>query len=224
MFPGPRSVSEKPEETLLGEAGSAGRNAHNSMRQELHTFLSPMPAGLPGSFTPAEQPDGLDACRRDRTGLRLEVPQPGPAGTRRMDDGSALILAPCSSIHTFFMRFAIDVLFVNNDGRVRRCIRLFPRGASPIALGAFAAIELPAGTAAASDTRPATSSVLARRSESARHRRRRCGWTERSSAPARRIVWSQPDSAMAAGTDRPARSILNHLIQDVSTLGHTQQL
>jgi uncharacterized membrane protein (UPF0127 family) len=38
----------------------------------------------------------------------------------------AILLRPCSSIHTFWMRFAIDVVFLDSDGRIadiRRTVR-----------------------------------------------------------------------------------------------------
>jgi uncharacterized protein len=88
----------------------------------------------------------------------------GLLGRARLDDGAALILAPCSSIHTFFMHFAIDVLFVKKDGRVAKIYPALPAWRIAIALGAFAAIELPAGTAAASGTRSGDLVLLARRS------------------------------------------------------------
>jgi uncharacterized protein len=37
---------------------------------------------------------------------------------RAMAKRSALILKPCNSIHTCFMRFSIDVVFVGMDGSV----------------------------------------------------------------------------------------------------------
>ena len=41
-------------------------------------------------------------------------------------DGSALVIAPTNAIHTFFMRFAIDVAFVARDGRVLKIRRAMP--------------------------------------------------------------------------------------------------
>lgn len=32
--------------------------------------------------------------------------------------GEGILLAPCNSIHTFFMRFSIDVIFLSADGEV----------------------------------------------------------------------------------------------------------
>ena len=62
--------------------------------------------------------------------------------------GSALIIAPCQAVHTVGMRFAIDVLLVNRVGRVVRVRERVRSWRVVVALTAFAAIELPAGTLA----------------------------------------------------------------------------
>ena len=67
---------------------------------------------------------------------------------------SALILAPCSSIHTLFMRFPIDVVFVASDGRVMRVFHALAPWRIGWTFRAFAAVELPAGTALRSGVRP----------------------------------------------------------------------
>jgi uncharacterized membrane protein (UPF0127 family) len=36
--------------------------------------------------------------------------------------GQAMFLCPCTSIHTFFMRFSIDIIFVSTDLRVTRIV------------------------------------------------------------------------------------------------------
>lgn len=71
----------------------------------------------------------------------------GLLGKKEFKKGSALVIKPCNSIHTFFMRFPIDVLFVSRDNRVVKIIyRLVPFRLTPIYFSAFFAIELPAGT------------------------------------------------------------------------------
>ena len=63
--------------------------------------------------------------------------------------GHGLLIRPCSSIHMFFMRFALDVVFVDADGRVVRVLdSIRPWRASLPVRGAKAAVELPAGAAA----------------------------------------------------------------------------
>ena len=62
------------------------------------------------------------------------------------DPGAALVLAPCFMVHTAFMQFAIDVIFVDRGGRVRRIVRRLPPWRMAAAPLAYATIELPAGT------------------------------------------------------------------------------
>jgi hypothetical protein len=42
----------------------------------------------------------------------------GLMGRRSLPQSGALVLKPCNSIHTCFMRFPIDVVFVSAEGRV----------------------------------------------------------------------------------------------------------
>ena len=70
-----------------------------------------------------------------------------------LPDGSALIIAPCSAVHTFFMRFAIDVAFVAKDGRVLKLRRDVRPWRIAAAWRAFAVVELPVGALDRADTR-----------------------------------------------------------------------
>ena len=72
----------------------------------------------------------------------------GLLGKDRLPVAEALVLAPCEAVHTFFMRFPIDVAFISRDGvvvRVRRGLRPWRIAA---ALSAFATVETAAGTLA----------------------------------------------------------------------------
>ena len=70
----------------------------------------------------------------------------GLLGRTGLDD-EALIIAPCNAVHTFFMRFPIDVVFAARDGRVVKvCLEVRPWRMAG-AIRGFAAIELPAGAA-----------------------------------------------------------------------------
>jgi len=42
----------------------------------------------------------------------------GLLGKSGLPQGHGLILSPCNSIHTFFMKFPIDVVFLDKDGTV----------------------------------------------------------------------------------------------------------
>lgn len=71
----------------------------------------------------------------------------GLLGRRELKKGEALILLPCYQIHTFFMRFPIDILFVNKKDKVIAAIcNLKPWRITPLYFTASFAAELPAGT------------------------------------------------------------------------------
>ena len=68
---------------------------------------------------------------------------------RELPAGHGLAITPCNSIHMFFMRFALDVAFVDREGRVVRAYHgIRPWRVSRIVRGARTAYELPVGTLA----------------------------------------------------------------------------
>jgi len=78
----------------------------------------------------------------------------GLIGRRSLDAGEGLWLIPCNGVHTFGMRFPIDVLILDRDRRVLRVLSaLRPWRLCLPAPGGHSAIELPAGTIAASNVR-----------------------------------------------------------------------
>lgn len=79
----------------------------------------------------AEQP----ATRRGRA--------KGLLGREAID--GALVLRPCRQVHTFRMRFPIDVVWCAEDGRVVRIATLEPGRISRPVLGARFVIEAAAG-------------------------------------------------------------------------------
>jgi uncharacterized membrane protein (UPF0127 family) len=60
------------------------------------------------------QPTALRIARADRLLGRLR----GLLGSTELSPANGLWLSPCNSIHTAFMRYAIDVVFMASDGRV----------------------------------------------------------------------------------------------------------
>ena len=79
----------------------------------------------------------------------------GLLGRRRLPTGGGLILEPCSSVHTAFMLFSIDLAYVKNDGTVIKTVpALKPFRVSAAFRGARYAVELPAGVLAATQTTP----------------------------------------------------------------------
>jgi uncharacterized membrane protein (UPF0127 family) len=71
----------------------------------------------------------------------------GLMGSPEPERGRGFWLEPCNSIHTFFMRFSIDVLFLDRQRKVKKVtLDLKPWRLSPIVFGARSVVELPAGT------------------------------------------------------------------------------
>ena len=70
----------------------------------------------------------------------------GLLGRDGLDPSEAFVLSGCWAIHTMFMRFAIDVVFVDRDGRAMRLVHALPPWRMAAARGAHATIELPAGS------------------------------------------------------------------------------
>jgi uncharacterized membrane protein (UPF0127 family) len=77
----------------------------------------------------------------------------GLIGRRSLAAGDALILAPCSSVHTAFMRFPIDLLFLDRAGTVLKAVSDVRPWRVRMAWRAFAVVELAGGTLVLSDTR-----------------------------------------------------------------------
>lgn len=83
------------------------------------------------------------ACRADTFGARLR----GLMFRRSLAPDDGLLLVPDWSIHTFFMRFPIDVLFLDESWRVLSVHPAVPPWRlGPVHRGAYAVLELPPGT------------------------------------------------------------------------------
>ena len=77
----------------------------------------------------------------------------GLLGKKELPIGDALWIKPCFSVHTFFMKFPIDVLFLNKKNQViaavasltpNRLTRLYPQS--------FSVLELPVNTIEGTET------------------------------------------------------------------------
>ena len=73
----------------------------------------------------------------------------GLMGRAALPEGHGLLIEGCRSIHMFFMRFPIDVAFLDSHGKVVRALHgIKPWRATRVYLDAQDALELPAGTLA----------------------------------------------------------------------------
>jgi hypothetical protein len=78
----------------------------------------------------------------------------GLLGKKVFLPNQAIILDPCNSVHTFFMRFAVDILFVDKDYKVVKALPDFsPNRITRICWHFSRAIELPVGRLKLTNTR-----------------------------------------------------------------------
>ena len=76
----------------------------------------------------------------------------GLLGTDCLPDGNALIIKPCSSVHTFGMKYPIDVIFAGKDNRILKTVDAMRPGGISACSGSSYVVELPAGSLAATRT------------------------------------------------------------------------
>lgn len=77
----------------------------------------------------------------------------GLLGYKSLQENQAMILRPANSVHTFFMRFPIDVLFVNRNNMVVKAVsNMEPFRATGIYFNSVFVIELRSGTIKATQT------------------------------------------------------------------------
>ena len=81
----------------------------------------------------------------------------GLLGRSGLSSGEGMLLRPASSVHTAFMRFAIDVVFLDRADRVLKVADDLGPWRMAGCRGARAALELPAGEARRRGLRPGVS-------------------------------------------------------------------
>jgi uncharacterized protein len=82
----------------------------------------------------------------------LEVADSGPKrnkgllGRKGLAAGEGLWIVPCESVHTFFMQFPIDLVYLDRDYRIKKVRNAVGPWRLSACLPAHSVIELPAGT------------------------------------------------------------------------------
>ena len=90
------------------------------------------------------------------TGLAVAATGPkrnkGLLGRDGLETGGGLWIVPCESVHTFFMRFPIDLVYLDRRYRVRKVRNAVGRWRISACLSAHSILELPAGTVVSTQT------------------------------------------------------------------------
>jgi len=85
---------------------------------------------------------------------RLLERMKGLIGKKGLENGESLWIKPCKSVHTFGMRFPIDIIFLDRESRVVALKKNFLKNhITPLYFKAVSVLELPAGTIEMTDTR-----------------------------------------------------------------------
>ncbi len=75
----------------------------------------------------------------------------GLAGKKELKHGEGLLIVPCNQVHTYEVRFSLDVLYLTAHKKVLCMETLPPDSVGPCIAGAHCVLEVPAGSAAVKD-------------------------------------------------------------------------
>jgi uncharacterized protein len=90
---------------------------------------------------------GRIVCERCEVADTLMTRARGLLGRNDLPSGAGLLIRPGFSIHTLFMRFPIDAVFIDRSGSVVDVVRRLKPWRTATRLRARAVLELPAGEA-----------------------------------------------------------------------------
>jgi uncharacterized membrane protein (UPF0127 family) len=110
-------------------------------------FLAPLVNRPDEGYSLRNAQTGEMVASRVERALDSQSRRRGLLGRDGLPDDTALVIAPSNAVHTFFMRFPIDVVFVRRNGEVLKICAAVPANRIALRVGAFAVIEMRAGAA-----------------------------------------------------------------------------
>lgn len=130
-------------------------------------FLTPLLRESPTAFEFRNGRNDWPVARHLMTAFDSRSRRQGLLGRNGLPQSAALVIGPCNAVHTCFMRFAIDVIFVDRTGMVVRVAHAVKPWRIQISPRAFVTVELPAGTARRADVRAGDRLTLVRAARAA---------------------------------------------------------
>ena len=122
-------------------------NPFKAIAKGVGEFLSPpAQAGPQGPLAVKNLTRGTMLATRleaARTGAKRRK---GLLGRDGLAAGEGLWIAPCESVHTFFMRFPIDLVYLDREKRIKKTRGAVGPWRLSACLSAHSILELPAGT------------------------------------------------------------------------------
>jgi len=127
------------------------------------SFLTPL-RDNPGAFELRNARTGAVVASRLSTAFDSKSRRTGLLKHTGLGADEALFIAPTNAIHTWFMKFAIDVAFVKRDGEVVKTRTAIPPWRMSAAMRAYAVVELSPGALDRAGVRPGDRLTIERRS------------------------------------------------------------
>ncbi len=99
----------------------------------------------------ADAAELADTSEKRRTGLLKHA---------SLGQGEGLWIVPCESVHSFFMKFAIDLVYMDKNKKVKKVRHSMVPWRVSACLSAHSILELPAGAVAATGTQAGDQLVI----------------------------------------------------------------
>jgi uncharacterized membrane protein (UPF0127 family) len=91
--------------------------------------------------------DGTVACEQCKVAATMLPRMKGLLGRKSLPSNEGILIRPAPSIHTFFMRFPIDVVFLSRQGEVLKVAEHVAPWRARSCRHSYAVLELAAGEA-----------------------------------------------------------------------------
>jgi uncharacterized protein len=117
-------------------------------------LLTPLRGGNGSGFVLRNQRTGVVVAGTLLPALDSETRRTGLLKHDGLAAGVAMLIAPTNAIHTFFMKFPIDVAFVKKDGRIVKIRHRMPAWRISAAWGGHVVVEMAAGSFERADVVP----------------------------------------------------------------------
>lgn len=108
------------------------------------SFLTPLFHGNSSQFVLRNRRTGNVVADRLLPALDSATRRTGLLKHTGLPQGEAMLIAPTNAIHTFFMKFPIDVAFVRKDGQIVKIRPAMPAWRMSGAFGGYAVVEMAA--------------------------------------------------------------------------------
>ena len=125
------------------------RNLSDPVPDQNSSVSSDLPHGQIAIFNVTRNTQIASSAEVAGSGMKRSK---GLLGRKGLERGEGMWIVPCEAIHTFFMKFPIDLIYLDRKHRVKKTRTAVPAWRISACLRAHSVVELPAGTVNASRT------------------------------------------------------------------------